>query len=265
MALRESSILGTRVNLLSKHEVVQFAIERIKQGNKTLIFTPYSEFFVHANKNQEFSRILNRSDLNIPDGFGVVWAEHFLRKTYHKIWFLRYIYFLPSFLLVFFDRKRIEKVSGVDFSETFAGVCAEKGFKVFLLGASEKNNKDAISRIEKAYPSIKIKGFSGSSKDDKFTEIQRQVNEFSPDFLLVGFSPPVQEGWIMKHSDYLDFRVVIGAGGTIDYMSGNKKRAPEIMQNMGMEWLHRLIKDFSRISRIFNAVVVFPIIVLLGK
>jgi N-acetylglucosaminyldiphosphoundecaprenol N-acetyl-beta-D-mannosaminyltransferase len=167
--------------------------------------------------------------------------------------------------LVFFDRKRIEKVSGVDFVNRALEVCSKNGKRVFLLGASEANNALAVENIKKRCPGIAISGFSGSGNPSGFRDIKIKLDQFSPDFLVVGFSPPKQEKWVYEHFNELSCKVVIGAGGTIDFLSGNRKRAPLIMQKLGTEWFYRLIKEPKRIGRIFNAVVVFPCLLLLDS
>ena len=55
---------------------------------------------------------------------------------------------------------------------------------------------------------------------------------------------------------------MIGIGGSFDVWSGYVKRAPEIYQNLGLEWLYRTIKEPSRFKRIFPALPKFMFRVL---
>ena len=60
---------------------------------------------------------------------------------------------------------------------------------------------------------------------------------------------PKQERWINLYKDKLKCKAIIGNGGTMDIIAGNLKRAPEVFQRLGLEWLYRLIKEPSRIKR----------------
>jgi len=44
--------------------------------------------------------------------------------------------------------------------------------------------------------------------------------------------------------------VCIGVGGSLDIISGHKKRAPMWMQRAGLEWLYRTIKEPRRLPRL---------------
>jgi len=43
--------------------------------------------------------------------------------------------------------------------------------------------------------------------------------------------------------------VAMGVGGSLDVISGRKKRAPRWVQNLYLEWLYRLITEPSRWKR----------------
>ena len=77
---------------------------------------------------------------------------------------------------------------------------------------------------------------------------------------------PKQEKWIAENLKKMpDVKLAIGVGGSFDFISGKVQRAPEFMRTLGFEWLWRLIIQPWRIKRIFNAVVVFPWLVLKSR
>ncbi len=80
-------------------------------------------------------------------------------------------------------------------------------------------------------------------------ELIDEINSVKPDIIFVGLGFPRQEIWIDANRDKLNGKVIIGNGGVMDILSGNAKRAPEIYQKLGLEWLYRLIKEPSRIKR----------------
>ena len=65
----------------------------------------------------------------------------------------------------------------------------------------------------------------------------------------MGLGAPRQEFWIAENRSRLRVPLVIGVGGCFDVISGNLKRAPQIFQQMGVEWLWRLLKEPWRFGR----------------
>ena len=129
---------------------------------------------------------------------------------------------------------------------------------LYLLGGKEGVAKEAGKNIIKTYPNIKILGthhgyFKGAHIGHKDHEeemkILEEINKLKPDIIFVGLGFPKQETWIHENKYRIDSKVIIGNGGTMDILSGNAKRAPEVFQKLGLEWFYRLIKEPSRIKR----------------
>ena len=115
-----------------------------------------------------------------------------------------------------------------------------------------------IENIIKKYPNIKIAGvhngyFKGSHNDNFGHEdemkIIKEINSTKPDIIFVGLGFPKQEIWIDSNKDKIRGKVIIGNGGVMDILSGNLKPTPEFIRRIGFEWLHRLIREPSRIKR----------------
>jgi len=81
------------------------------------------------------------------------------------------------------------------------------------------------------------------------SEVVEKINSFKPDILLVAYGMKKQEFWINDNLDKLEVGLVMGVGRSFDYYSGELKRAPNWVRNMGMEWLYSLIKEPKRIKR----------------
>ena len=81
--------------------------------------------------------------------------------------------------------------------------------------------------------------------------------------LFVAYGSPNQELWIAHHLHELkSVKIAMGVGGAFDFLAGERKRAPKWMQRLGLEWLFRLIQEPSRIKRIYNATIKFPLKIL---
>ena len=62
---------------------------------------------------------------------------------------------------------------------------------------------------------------------------------------MVCLGNPLQERWIEEHIGELDLKLVWGAGGALDFYSGDVPLAPDRVQRAGLEWLFRLVTNFS--------------------
>ena len=68
------------------------------------------------------------------------------------------------------------------------------------------------------------------------------------DILCVALGNPKQERFIAAHRDRLQVPVMIGVGGSLDMLVGKRRRAPEWMQSLGLEWVVRAIQEPRRLG-----------------
>ena len=80
-------------------------------------------------------------------------------------------------------------------------------------------------------------------------KIRERINAARPDVLMLGLGAPKQELWIAKHRERLHVKVALCIGATIDFLAGEKARAPRWMQKCGVEWLHRLASEPKRLLK----------------
>lgn len=168
--------------------------------------------------------MLNRSDLVVPDGIGVVHGAKILGKPLK------------------------ERVAGFDLSCEILSLLAKRGGSVYLLGAKPGVAQKAAENITEKYAGIKIAGMhDGYFSDD--APVVADIKQSNADFLMVCLGFPKQEKWIDLHRNELNVRLAIGAGGCLDVFAGTVMRAPDFYCRHGLEWLYRLIKQPSRFIR----------------
>jgi N-acetylglucosaminyldiphosphoundecaprenol N-acetyl-beta-D-mannosaminyltransferase len=144
---------------------------------------------------------------------------------------------------------------------------AEKGYSVFLLGAGPGVADKAAENLKQTYPGIRIAGtFSPSYGFEKNPEEVEKINAMlrasGADILILGVGVPKQEIFGYQNQEKYNIPVTINAGATIDFLAGNKKRAPKWMVDGGLEWLYRTIKEPKRVgSRVLRDLAVFPLAV----
>lgn len=201
--------------------------------------TPNSEMLVEASRNLAFKGLLNRTDLNLPDSAGLLWAARYTNQR------------LP------------ERVAGVDVVQALCGQLSATE-PVFLLGAGEGVAEKAAVVLQKQNPNLKIAGtYAGSPREEDFPGIIDRINTSGATLLLVAYGAPQQDMWIDAHLKNMpQVKVAMGVGGTFDFIAGIQKRAPTIFRTLQIEWLWRLIREPKRWKRIFTAVVIFPWMVI---
>jgi len=227
-------IFGLRIDNLALNEAKTTVEAFLKGDELKTIYTPNTEIVMAAKENEKLKNIINSGDLIIPDGIGIIHASKIKKKPLK------------------------ERVTGFDLSMEMLKIANEMSCGLYLLGGKEGVAEDAGKNIIKAYPNIKILGthhgyFKGAHIGHKDHEeemkILEEINKLKPDIIFVGLGFPKQETWIHENKYRIDSKVIIGNGGTMDILSGNAKRAPEVFQKLGLEWFYRLIKEPSRIKR----------------
>ena len=252
------------IDNLTYEEVLERIEGFIKNNQKAYIVTANPEMVLNASRDKNFLQVLNDAKLVTPDGIGILWAAHYLKKPLPKGRLSRYFQFYKSIFSILFSQKRLknpikERVTGVDLFRKIIELSENKAWRIFLLGASEGVAEKVIHKFSKIYPGAQFTGsFSGSPSAKEEEEICKYINKAKPDILFVAYGSPKQEIWIHRNLSRLNtVKTAVGVGGTFDFYAGKIKRAPKWMRKMGLEWLFRLIRQPKRICRIWNATVLF--------
>jgi N-acetylglucosaminyldiphosphoundecaprenol N-acetyl-beta-D-mannosaminyltransferase len=211
------SILGIRVDNVTYEEALIRMEGFISDGQPHQVVTVNPEFIMTAREDPRFANILNLAHLALPDGQGLLWAARILGTP------LR------------------ERVTGVDTLIGTAALAAEKGYRVYLLGAAEGVAEAAGRELARRYPGLEIVGtYAGSPTLDEEEDILNMIWQARPQVLFVAYGAPQQDKWIARNLSRLGVPVAMGVGGAFDFISGQAKRAPRWLQRLGLEWLHRL-------------------------
>ena len=210
-------ILGVWVQECYMSSAIEKAKSFFNAKGNYLIFTPNPEIIMLAQENDELKLALNSSDLNLPDGIGVVIASKILRKP------------LPA------------RVAGYDFLlELF-----KLNKKVFLLGSEDGVAEACSKKIDNV-----VGFYHGYFEDSETDNIIKMINKSGAELLVVALGAPKQELWLWRNKDRLQCKVGIGVGGCLDVISGNVKRAPIIWQKLCLEWLYRALCEPKRFKRL---------------
>lgn len=226
-------VLGVRVDRLSQEQAldkIEHLIASRRASGNTLpcqqIITVNTEFVMAAQRNSHFRQAINNAALVVPDGIGVVWATHYIG--------------CPA----------PERVTGTDTLEALARRCAAAGYRLYLLGAAPGVAEKAAARLQSIAPGLQIAGtYAGSPAPVENEAILERIRTAQADVLCVAYGAPAQDLWIQRNLSRLPVAVAIGVGGAFDFLSGRQRRAPRLMQWMGLEWLYRLYREPWRWQR----------------
>lgn len=285
--MNSKEILGVRVDMGMDVNGVVSQIETMLKddGACRLICTTNPEFVMEAQKDSEFKRIVNSSAISVPDGVGIVAANHYLDLVSNIAKdglypFKSFVSGLGVGLDILLGRFTGKRVTGVLLAEKLFELSAEKGYSIFLLGGWPRNwlgnkmdPKDDFATktadvLRKKYPGVNIIGstseFTREEKDDERTtnyihDKMKEKNLRAVDILLVAYNQNKQEKWISRNASKIPAKISIGVGGTFDYLVGHYKQVPDIVTKSGLDWLFRLFTQPFRIRRIFNAFPIFPL------
>jgi N-acetylglucosaminyldiphosphoundecaprenol N-acetyl-beta-D-mannosaminyltransferase len=227
--------LGVRVDDVTPEEAAAAIARFIDERRPRQVATINPEFVMAAQAHPDFKRALNAADLRVPDGVGLMWGSWLLRRPLRG------------------------RVPGVDLVWRLAGLAADHGWSMFLLGGRDGVGQRTVERFRAQHPALRVAGvYEGSPVDPLAVE---RVREARPDVLLVAFGAPAQDLWIARHREELAVPVSMGVGGTFDFIAGRARRAPRWLRRLGLEWLHRLVHEPWRWRRML-ALPKFAILVL---
>jgi N-acetylglucosaminyldiphosphoundecaprenol N-acetyl-beta-D-mannosaminyltransferase len=233
------SILGVRIHAVTMNQTLAWIEAAVEKRVPRQICTSNPEFLMAAQRDRKFFDLLNRADLVLPDGVGLLLAARWLGAR------------LP------------ERVSGSDLIYRISEQARPRGWGIYFLGGAEGVALKTAETLKAQYPGLTIAGtFGGSPKIEAEDAIVARVRAAQPDILLVAYGAPQQDQWIARNKDRLGVPVSIGLGGSFDFVAGTARRAPVWVQRLGLEWLHRLWRQPWRARRIFSAVIAFPLAVL---
>lgn len=221
-----SEVLGVKIDRLSTDQVLKQISSFVVSGK------PHQVVYINVDginrflSDKRYRKIVNEADLVYPDGQGVVLASKFSEKTLN------------------------ERVNAGDFLPDLCRLCVENEYKIYMLGSEKGVAKKAADYLCKKFDGLKIVGFHDGFFGHKDEEgIIKEINQLSPDILLVGMGVPLQEKWIKRNLPLLNVPVCWGVGALFDYYSLRVKRAPRFMREIGLEWLFRFIIEPRRLWR----------------
>ncbi|MBN2057289.1 MAG: WecB/TagA/CpsF family glycosyltransferase [Candidatus Saganbacteria bacterium] len=215
---------GLIIDNVTLDDAVERVLGYLGTSGSHIIVTPNPEIIVVCQKDAELKRIMNSASLRVPDGVSMLVVSRLLKQPLKQ------------------------RVSGIDLMLRLCDVMNQAGKRIYLLGSAPGVANEASARLLNKYDRLQIVGtHDGYFSDDR--EIVEQIKVTKPDILFVGLGAGRQERWLNHHLAATGVPVGLAIGGSLDVISGRKKRAPRWVQKLYIEWLYRLFREPKRWKR----------------
>ena len=220
---------GVGLCALTERDVVARVREQWRAGQGGSIVTANVDIIRAASCDTDLRELIASASLVVADGTPLVWAARLLGRR------------LP------------ERVTGSSLVFSLAEAAAADGRSLFLLGGDPGVPEAAARVLQSRYPGLRVAGtfappFGFDATEDGMDHVVQAVTAAAPDLVLVGLGFPKQERTIQRLRGALPDAWYLGCGAGIPMAAGQFRRAPVLMQRLGMEWLHRLVLEPRRLA-----------------
>ena len=220
-------VLGVGFDNMTVEQAVSEGVRLMSTPGAHYAVTPNPEIVETCREDPEANQAVNSADLVLADGIGIIYGAKMLGTPLKG------------------------RVTGIGFAQGIMERMAENGKRLFLLGAKPGIAEKAGQKLARQYPGLRIAG----THDGYFREdgpVIEEIRTSGADVVFVCLGAPKQETWRVKNGAATGAKLLVGLGGCLDVFSGEVQRAPEVFQKLGLEWLHRLVKNPSRIGRMMK-------------
>ncbi len=219
-----TKILGYKVFKGTKEEFIKEILKR----NKSNIISGNPEILFNGLNDEKLNSTFNAEDaIIIPDGVGTVIASKLVKDPVK------------------------EKIAGIEVMHEVLLQSVKEGKGIYLLGAEEDVLQSCVKNIKRDIKGINIVGAHNGFFDlNNCEELINDIKSKNPWAIFVAMGSPRQEKFINLIKDDTNCKVYMGVGGSFDIFAGKLTRAPKWMQKLGLEWVHRVVREPWRIKRL---------------
>ena len=228
------------ISKLSKTQLLALTQEWIenRKKNKYIIAINVGKF-ASMQKDKKLRDVIQNSTINIADGFPIYMATRLLGNP------------IP------------EHITGADFMMDLLRLANECGYRVYFFGSKPHVLEAVVNKCKIEYQNLKIAGMrDGYFKKNEEEIIVENIAASEPDILLLALGVPQKEYFVADYIHRLNTSVTLPVGGAFDILAGQKKRAPQWVRKMALEWLWRSVYDKTRAGLVYKSFITFAIILV---
>jgi len=221
------SLLGLPIVPWHYYEVIHVIDWLVRRGRPSYFITANLHYARLSARIEALQVVNTRAAFIVADGMPLVWMSRLIGRP------------LP------------ERITGADLVWSICELAARKGYRVFLLGGAPGVAETAAQRLQERFPGLVIAGLAAPNLDtmstDEEAQLIAQIRQSQADVLLAAFGQPKGELWLAKHITGLGVPVSVQIGAALDFVAGRVRRAPRIVQCLGLEWAYRMLQEPRRL------------------
>jgi N-acetylglucosaminyldiphosphoundecaprenol N-acetyl-beta-D-mannosaminyltransferase len=223
-----TTVNGVRIDPVDRARFMETVESFLSCGLSHIVHFLPADPTVRAMGDRDYRDVLNEGELNVPDGKSVVWA---LRLK----------------------GARSERLAGSDAMELLLRHGERNGLRHYLFGGEPAVLAALRARLELLYPRIELAGAESppfrALEGWEVKEAAGRIGAVDTQLLWMGLGTPKQDLVAATLRDLGAAPVILCVGAAFDFLAGTKPRAPEWMQQAGLEWLYRLGSEPGRLGR----------------
>ena len=222
----EVEFFGVRVVNTTMDEALDWLVVRASARSRTLAAFVNPDCLNIAYRNADYRAVLQCADRVLPDGIGLRIGCNLLGVAMQA------------------------NVNGTDLFPRICSRAADAGLGIYFLGARPGIAELAAENMQRQFPALRVAGaHHGYFAPEEEAGLIEKINSSGAHILFVAFGAPRQELWLARNHDALAPSLRIGVGAAFDFYSGQIRRAPQWMREIGFEWTYRLYLEPGRMWR----------------
>jgi len=221
-------IIGVDISVVNFESAQKYLFDNFDLARGKYICAANVHTTVTAHEDKAYRQVQNSSFMTLPDGkpLSVVGRKR--------------------------GKSLMGRVTGPDFLEEVLKRTEDSEMKHYFYGTTQDNLDGFVSVIKRTYPDLQIVGVEPSVfrplSIQEENELIERINESGADFVWIALGAPRQEIFCNKLSERTN-AVWVAVGGALNVISGVIPRAPQWMQDHGLEWFYRFMKEPQRLFK----------------
>jgi N-acetylglucosaminyldiphosphoundecaprenol N-acetyl-beta-D-mannosaminyltransferase len=226
---KQVNVLGVGVHAVDMQSAASILEKQVRGTTKGYACLTGVHGIMEAQRNPSLKLIFAEALLVAPDGMPTVWMGH--------------LQGFPTMQRVFGSDLMVNIIGGSEFHNCIHFFCGGEP------GVAESLRNEMLRR----FPWAKIAGTYSppfrpmtAMEEDEFVS---KVRSLQPDIIWVGISTPKQERFMARYLPMLDTKLMIGVGAAFLFHTGAIQDSPKWVKRAGLQWMHRLLQEPSRLWR----------------
>jgi N-acetylglucosaminyldiphosphoundecaprenol N-acetyl-beta-D-mannosaminyltransferase len=221
------NVLGVGVHAVDMQSTAVLLEEEIRNGGKGYVCLTGVHGIMEAQRDPGLKSVFADAILVVPDGMPTVWMGQLQGFT------------------------TIQRVFGPDLMIDIMGRAEFRNCVHFFCGGKPGVAESLRDEMLRRFPWVQITGiysppFRPMSAMEE-SQLEAKVRSLRPDIIWVGLSTPKQERFMARYLPVLDTKLMIGVGAAFLFHTGAIKDSPKWIKHAGLQWLHRLLQEPSRL------------------